>query len=193
MAPQVDDQTRRIVQYLSDHRPEYLRQIEWMSNPVARLLDLILLGALGRFLLERGRKASGAKAIELLSKAIATTSSKAVMAKALFYRGNYLFDGAADADASIADYSLAVWCDPSDCWARKDRATIYEMYRASYGKGDEDFQLPMTQAGACADAEAAIAFFQSIMRSHPSPEMQAQATRMARQCEEVLQKLRAVP
>lgn len=190
MSVQVDDQTKSIIEYLKQNSPDYLSQVHWSTNCLVRVVDLLLAGSIGRFFLERGRKASGAKAVRLLTKAVSTSYSKKVMAKALFYRGNSLFSGAADADISIADYSLAVWCDPSDRWARKDRATIYEMYHASYGKGDRNFGLPMTHAGACADAEAAIHFFRSLKDRHPSEEGRAQASSMIEQCQQVLQKLK---
>ncbi|MBU1712409.1 MAG: toll/interleukin-1 receptor domain-containing protein [Proteobacteria bacterium] len=189
MSPEVDRQTQSIIEYFTKHQPQYLHQIQWMRNPLVRLVDLLLFGLIGKVLLSLGRKTSGPRAIDLLSKAIAVSSSKKVIAKALFYRGNSLFDGAADADNSIADYSLAIWCDPNDCWARKDRATIYEMYHASYGRGDSSFTLPMTHAGACADLETAIAYFRSLANSHPSPKGKDHAIRMMRQCEAVLQKL----
>ena len=190
MRADVDEQTRTIVQFLMERHPDYVRQIQWASNPLVRILDFLLLGAIGRFFLQRGRRASSPQSIGLFTKAISVTFSKKVMATALFYRGNYLFEGAADADRSIADYSLAIWCNPSDCWARKDRATIYEMYRASYGKGDENFALPMTHRRACEDAEAALAFFRSLAGTHPSDEGQEHASRMAKHCEELLRKLR---
>jgi hypothetical protein len=191
MEPGVDQQTRMIVRFLCEREPKYMQQIEWASHPVARLADLLLFGALGRFFLSEGRKAAHDcdTAVRMLTKAIAVASSKKVMAKALFYRGNSLFGGAVDADSAIADYSLASWCDPSDCWARKDRATIYEMYRASYGKGDKYFSLPMTKQGACADAEAAILFFNAMADSHPHPEARELAANMAQQSKDVLHRL----
>lgn len=191
MKQDVDDQTRTIIDYLTKHKSQFVYQTKWMSNPLMRLIDLLALGAVGRLFLYLGRKALGSKAIDLLSRAVATTSSKKVMAKALFYRGNYLFEGAADADRSIADYSLAIWCDPTDCWARKDRATIYEMYHASYGKGDRDFSLPMTRDGASADAAAAADFFRELARSHPLSEGKDHAIRMMQQCEDLVRKLNA--
>jgi hypothetical protein len=186
----VDQQTKRIIEHLIEREPQYVSQIYWSTKAIIRIIDFCFLGAIGRFLLEYGKRASGTRAIGLLSKAISVTCSKKVMAKALFYRGNYLFDGAADADRSIADLSLAIWCVPSDCWARKDRATIYEMYGASYGKGDKDFDLPMTLGGACTDAEAAILFFRSLAERHPSQERRGYALRMMQQCVEVLEKLK---
>lgn len=191
MIQDVDDQTRTIVEYLTKHEPQFVFQTKWMSNPLMRLIDLLTLGTIGRWFLSLGRKASGSRAIGLLTRAVATTSSRKVMAKALFYRANCLFEGAADADSSIADYSLAIWCDPTDCWARKCRATIYEMYHASYGRGDKDFSLPMTCDGALADAAAATDYFRNLARIHPLPEGKDHAMRMMQQCEDLVHKLDA--
>lgn len=191
MTQDVDEQTRTIVEYLTKHEPQLVFQIKWTSSPLMRLLDFLVFGAIGRLFLSLGRKASGPRAIGLLSKAVATTSSKKVMAKALFYRGNDHFGGAVDADRSIADYSLAIWCDPSDCWARKDRASIYEMYQASYGRGDKYFSLPMTLDGAAADAAAAADHFGALARTLSSPEGKERAMRMMQQCEDVARKLNA--
>ncbi len=187
---EIDRQTRQILEYLERRRPEYLRQVSWGQNPVVRFIDLVTLGTIGRFLLERGRRASGSRAIELLSKAVTATSSRTVMAKALFYRGTSVFDGATSADTAIADYSLALSCDPTDCWVRKSRANVYEMYRHMYGKGDEMFALPMTDAGAIADSEAVVGFFRSLAESHPLAEGRRQASTLLGQSEEVLAKLK---
>lgn len=192
MTQDLDKQTQAIFAYLEKNEAEYLQQIRWAANPIMRFLDLLFLGMIGRTCLARGRQASYPEAVNLLSKSIKTTSSKAIMSKAFYYRGNILFDGAADADRTIADYSLAVWCDPADCWGRTGRATIYHMCHASYGIGDRYHKLPMTLEGALADAAASVDFFTDLARNNDSTDQAKHAKKMVQQSADLQRKLKAL-
>jgi hypothetical protein len=190
MAAHIDRQSIRIIQYLKEKNPDYWRQAQWSTNGLARCIDFLLAGSLSRRFLESGRKTSETADLNSLTRAIRISSSRTTMGKAFYCRGNSLFGGAADVDSAIADLTMAIWCDPTDCWARKDRATIYEMYRASYESGDAGFDLPMTLDGAIEDIEAAVAFFQSLCTESPSHGALVGAEKMLHQCLEIREKLR---
>lgn len=185
-----DDQTRRIIDHIAGEDPSYLRQVQWFANPLTRLGDVLLCGQIGKLLLARGKRESGPAAVSLLSRAVAASSSRKVMSVALECRANLLIDMGMDADQVIADFSLAIWCDPGNGWAREGRAGTYEANQHAYRQGWSGSELPMTTEGACADLESAAAFFTSLANRSQEPERRDYALRAAHKCQERLALLR---